>query len=104
MNGSLGVEGEHHSQAGLFFAGELASATAAGMLDSTINRNQTSFGSYVQEPSLANSTKTGAVSALSKTADRMAEQTRQAPEYTLSKEDFEIKVILQDEPTEFGGS
>lgn len=48
--GSVGLEGEYHSQAGAFFIGELASATAAGVLDSTINRNQNVLGNYVQEP------------------------------------------------------
>ena len=104
LSGSIGIEGEYHSQAGLFFAGELASATAAGILDSTINRNQTTLGTYVQEPSLSNSTKTGAVTALSKTTDRMAEQTRQAPEYTVSHGDTEIQIIILDEPTEISGS
>ena len=102
MEGSLGLYGDYHSQTGTFFLGELASATAAGILDSTINRNQTVLGTYVQEPSLSNSTKNGAVAALSKTADRFAEQTKQAPEYTKIEAVQEIQIIIQDDPIELG--
>jgi hypothetical protein len=98
--GSVGLEGEYHSQAGKFFIGELASATAAGLLDTTISRQQTSFGGYVQEPTLSNSAKGGAVTALSRTADRMAEGFRQAPEFTEIAGYQEIQIIIQDDPTE----
>ncbi len=98
--GSVGLEGEYHSQAGAFFLGELASATAAGVLDSTINRNQNALGNYVQEPSLSNSAKNGAVTALSRTADRMADGVRQAPEFTEIEGYQAIQVIVQEDPTE----
>ena len=98
--GSIGLEGEYHTQAGLFFVGELASATAAGLLDSTISRNQTTLGTYVQEPSLSNTAKTGAVTALSHSADRMAEGSRQAPEYTDVSGYQQIQIIIQDDPVE----
>jgi hypothetical protein len=99
-SGTIGLEGEYHSQAGKFFVAELASATAAGFLDATINRNQNAFGTYTQEPSLQNSAKSGVVTALSKSADRFAEQSRQAPEYTSVEGYQTIQVIVQDEPTE----
>lgn len=99
-DGSVGLDGEYHSQAGAFFVAELASATAAGFLDSTINRSQNAVGNYVQEPSLQNSAKAGAVTALSRSADRMAEQVRQAPEYTEIAGFQSIRVIVQDDPTE----
>ena len=100
QKGSIGLEGEYSSNSGKFFLAELGSATAAGMLDSTINRQQTVNGGYVQEPSLSNSTKAGAVNALSKTTERMAEAARQAPEYTYIEGYQKIQVIVQDDPTE----
>jgi hypothetical protein len=100
--GSIGLEGEYVSQTGKFFIAELASAAAAGFVDSTVNRNQTTFGTYVQEPSLANSGKTAAVTALSKTTDRMAEAARSAPEYTKVPGYQEIQIIIQDDPVESG--
>lgn len=101
-HGSMGLEGEYVSQAGKFFIAELASAAAAGFVDSTINRNQTGLGTYVQEPSLANSGKAAAVTALSKTTERTAEAARNAPEYTRIPGYQEIQVIIQDDPVENG--
>ncbi len=98
--GSIGLEGEYESQSGKFFVAELASATAAGFLDATISRNQTAFGNYTQEPSLSNSAKTGAVTALSKTADRFAEDARTAPEFTKIEGYQQIQIIVQDDPIE----
>ena len=100
--GSIGLEGEYVSQTGKFFVAELASAAAAGFVDSTINRGQTALGSYVQEPSLMNAGKTAAVSALSKTTDRMANAVRQAPEFTHLQGYHEIQIMIQDSPVEFG--
>lgn len=100
--GSVGLEGEYHSQTGKFFIAELASAAAAGYLDSTINRNQTTLGTYVQEPSIGNSGKTAAVTALSKTAERAADAARNAPEYTTVKGYQEIQIIVQEDPVDNG--
>lgn len=100
--GSVCLEGEYVSQTGKFFIAELASAAAAGFVDSTVNRNQTALGTYVQEPSLANSGKTAAVTALSKSTERMAEEARNAPEYTKVQGYQEIQVIIQDDPVEAG--
>lgn len=99
-SGQIGLEGDYNSGSGRFFVAEMASATAAGVLDSTINRQQTINGGFVQEPSLSNSAKTGAVTALSRTADRMAEGARQAPEYTELEGFQKIQIIIQEEPTE----
>jgi len=100
--GSIGLEGEYVSQTGKFFIAELASAAAAGFVDSTVNRNQTTLGTYVQEPSLANSSKTAAATALSKTTEHMAEGARNAPEYTRIYGYQEIQVIIQDDPVDSG--
>ncbi len=101
--GSVGLEGEYISQAGKFFIAELASAGAAGFMDSTIQRNQTVMGTYVQAPSLANSGKSAAASALSKTTEQMAESVRSAPEYTQVQGYQDIQIIIQEDPVESGG-
>lgn len=98
--GSVGLEGQYVSQSGKFFLGELASATAIGVVDANINRTQTNFGTYIQEPSLANVGKQGTITALSRTADRFAEGARNAPEYTELPGFQEIQIIIQDDPTE----
>lgn len=100
--GSVCLEGEYISQTGKFFIAELASAATAGFLDSTVNRNQSALGAYIQEPSLANSGKSAAVTALSKTTERMAENARNAPEYTRIAGYQEIQIIIQEDPVETG--
>lgn len=100
--GSVGLEGEYVSQAGKFLIAELASAGAAGFMDSTIQRNQNAFGNYVQAPSLTNSGKTAAAAALSKTTEQMAESVRSAPEYTQTQGYQEIQIIIQEDPVESG--
>jgi len=100
--GSIGLAGEFSSQAGKFFVAELASAAAAGMVDATINRTQTTQGGYVQEPSLSNSGKTAAVTALSKMTERIAEGARGAPEFTRVSGYQEIQVMVQEDPVETG--
>lgn len=100
--GSVGIEGEYTNQTGKFFIAELAAAAAAGYVDATIARTQNVQGNYVQEPSLGNSGKVAAASALSKTTDRMAENARSAPEYTHINGYQEIQIIIQDDPVESG--
>lgn len=101
--GQIGLEGDFHSETGKFFVAELASAAATGLADSTIQRNQTAFGGWAQQPSAANFAKQAAVSALSKATERAAETARTAPEYTELKGFQEIQIILQDDPRETEG-
>ena len=97
--GSVGLEGEYQSQAGKFFVAELASATAAGLVDAGIQRQQTGFGGYIQEPSYANAVKQGAVSAMGRSTERMAEAYKHAPEFTEIQGFQEIQVLIQEDPT-----
>jgi hypothetical protein len=101
-SGQVGLEGEHHTAQGLYLAGELAAATVGGFADATVSRSQTSTGAYQTEPSLANAGKLGMVQALSKTADRFAERTRNAPEYTEIEAEREIQILIQETPAEVG--
>jgi hypothetical protein len=98
--GSIGLEGDYHQDTGKFFVAELAAATAAAMADSTINRSQNAFGNFVEEPGLGTAGKKGITAALSKTADRFADQVRTAPEYTEVSGFQNIQIIVQDEPRE----
>ncbi len=102
-SGRVGLEGDYHTESGKFFVGELVAATAAGYADATIQRNQNVLGNYVQEPSVANAAKQGAVTALNRSADRFAEGMRSAPEWTEIEGYQEIQVLVQDEPTLIAG-
>jgi hypothetical protein len=103
-SGQVGLEGDHRTQEGLYFAGEIVAATAAGFADATTQRTQTALGTYHTEPTLANAGKQGAVQALSKTAERFAERARTAPEYTEIEAGREIQIIVESSPTEAGGA
>ena len=103
LSGQIGLEGRYESNNGRFFVGELLAATAAGFLDATTQRSQNSLGNYVQEPSISNAGKQGAVQALSKSADRFAEEARTHPESTEIDGFQEIQVIIEESPVEVQG-
>ena len=103
-SGQVGLEGDYHTQEGLFFAAEILTAGAAGYADATTQRNQTLLGTYQTAPTLANASKQGAVTALSKSAERFAERERTAPEYTEIEGGREIQIILEASPTESTGT
>ncbi|MGK5087915.1 TrbI/VirB10 family protein [Bdellovibrionota bacterium FG-2] len=104
LSGQVGLEGEHHTDEGVYFAAEVLTTTAAGYADATTSRNQNALGTYQTEPSLSNATKQGAVSALSKSAERFAERARSAPEYTEIEGGRAIQIIIETNPTEVSGS
>lgn len=103
-SGQVGLEGDHHTQERTYFAGEILAAAAAGYADATTQRTQTLTGGYQIEPSVGSAAKQGAVTALSKTADRFAERSRTAPEYTEIEAGREVQIIIQESPTEVSGS
>lgn len=103
LSGQVGLEGDHHTQEGLFFAAELGAATAAGYADATTSRSQSLLSGYQTEPTAANAAKQGAVQALSKTAERFAERARTAPEYTEIEAGLAIQIIILESPTEVSG-
>lgn len=98
--GRWGLDGNYHSEGAKFVIGEVAAATAAGFADATVSRSQTSYGAYIEEPSISNSAKSGAVTALSHRADRFVQQEAQAPEWTELDGYHEVQIFIQSDPTE----
>ncbi len=88
------VGGKHHTNEGKFFLAEFLAAGVAGFADSTIERNQNAYGNYVDAPTFDTSAKKGAVSALSKVTERLAEKQRSAPEYTVVSPLSPIEVLI----------
>jgi hypothetical protein len=99
QSGEVGLIGEYHSEDGKFFLASVASGFLAAFTDSQINRSQTAIGTYVQEPSLANSAKAGAAGALLQTSNRMTERASLAPEYTTTEAGQVVSAIITEEPT-----
>jgi hypothetical protein len=103
QSGQVGLEGEHHTSEGAYFAAELGAATIAGYADATTTKSQNWLGSYQAEPNPANAVKQGVAQSLSRTAERFAERARQAPEYTEIDAGQSIQIIIQESPTEVSG-
>ena len=98
--GDRGLEGEYSAGDTAAFIAEVGTAASAGYADATINRSQTAFGSYVQEPSVSNNIKQGIVTGLSKAAERSAERARNAPESTHIEGPIRIQVLIKVQPRE----
>ncbi|WP_168196421.1 hypothetical protein [Bdellovibrio sp. NC01] len=96
ISGYALVEGEHHTNEGKFFLAEFLAAGAAGFADASISRSQNMYGNYVDEPSLDTSGKKALGSALNKSAERYAEKSRNAPEYTVISPYSTLQVLLTD--------
>ncbi|MEK6705768.1 MAG: TrbI/VirB10 family protein [Bdellovibrionota bacterium] len=103
LSGQVGLEGDYHTQEGFYFVAELGAVATAGYVDATTTRTQNLLGGYQAEPSAANAAKQSAVQALSKSAERLAERARNAPEYTEIEGGRAIQIILQESPTEVTG-
>lgn len=98
VDGILGVRGEHHSGEARYFTAEFIAAAAAGYADALVERSVTPFG-QIQEPATAgNASKKAAATALNRTADRLAEKVRQAPEFTELRGPVPIQILIQEQP------
>lgn len=93
------IEGEYHSNEKKFFLAEFLSAAAAGVADASINRSQNVLGNYVEEPSLDTTGKRALGAALNKSAERLAEKQRSAPEFTVIEGMTEISILITDQPS-----
>ncbi|MDG0816487.1 hypothetical protein [Bdellovibrio svalbardensis] len=93
------IEGEYHSNEKKFFIAEFLSAAAAGIADASINRSQNVLGNYVEEPSLDTTGKKALGAALNKSAERLAEKQRSAPEFTVVGEVTGISILITDQPS-----
>lgn len=96
-SGSIGLEGEFHSNAGAFFVAEVASATATALVDTTVERNQNNLGNYVQAPSIANLGKQGVVSALGKTTEKIAQESKSSPQFTETSPYQRIQILITED-------
>jgi len=100
LTGRTGLDGNYHSESSKFFIAEVLSGAASGFTDATIQRTQNSLGNYVMEPSMSNAAKNGAVVALSKRAERFANEEAHAPEWTEAPGYQEVQIFIQADPIE----
>lgn len=96
--GILGLKGEIVSNESIFFSAEVIAAAASGYADSTIERNQNSYGNSIDSRNEDTFAKKAITSALSKTADRFSEKLKQAPEYSVLEGPVSIQILILDMP------
>lgn len=94
--GLLGLEGKLVSNEAKYMTAEIAAAAAAGAADATINRSQTAFGNYQEQPGSDTIVKKTLVSALTQSATRASEKLRKVDEYVEINAPITIKVLITE--------
>lgn len=95
-SGTLGIEGRLVSNESKYLTAEIASAAAAGAADATINRSQTAFGNYQEQPGADTIAKKALTAALTQTTSRMAEKLKESKEYVEVKAPQTIKILITE--------
>ncbi len=98
LDGTLGLEGEYISGESKLFAAEILAAGAAGFADASVTRNTNVMGQVNDENSLDTKSKKAVGSALSRTADRMAEKQKQSPEYSVLSGPVPLQILFLETP------
>jgi Bacterial conjugation TrbI-like protein len=98
LKGERGIEGEYHTEEGKFFLVSLLTGFLGVLADSSVNRNQTAYGTWTQEPTLANSALASAGSTLVQQGSRFAQKADQAPQYTQTEGNQMIRVMIKSDP------
>lgn len=84
-DGIQGLQGEYESSYWTYFWAETITNTVAGFADATTKKAQTIWGNSVPEPGIDSATRQGIAQGLAKTADRLGDRVKNAPEMTTVK-------------------
>lgn len=93
-DGNMGLDATHESFYWNYFVAETILNTASGFADAKTERSRNVLGQYETVPSVDTSVKQGAAAGLSKSADRIGERLRSAPEYVTAKGPFVVQVLV----------
>ena len=100
LEGREGLEGEYHSNSGIFFLGQLVSAVGATILDTQVDRERTFLGGSQPVRTLGNAAKQGAVTAAAKTGERFAQASEEAHQYSDLEGVRLIEIFIKSRPRE----
>lgn len=81
-DGMQGLQGEYESNYWTYFWAETITNTVAGFADATTKKTQTIWGTSVAESGIDPATRQGIAQGLAKTADRLGDRAKNAPEMT----------------------
>lgn len=93
-DGNMGLDATHESFYWNYFVAETILNTASGFADAKTERSRNVLGQYETVPGVDASVKQGAATGLSKSADRIGERLRSAPEYVTAKGPFVVQVLV----------
>ena len=100
-DGTYGLLGKIRDHEAKYFLAEMASATAAGIVDSTVDRVQTNDG-FESRPGFDTSAKAGATTALSRSADRFARKA-ESKQRTIEVHPNQRIIVMITESGKLGG-
>lgn len=95
-NGDLGLNAEHESFYWHYFMAETLLNTASGLANATVERSKNAYGQYETNPNVDSAVKQGVSVGLGKSAERIGERLRTAPEYVTAKGPFVVQVLIID--------
>lgn len=81
-DGMQGLQGEYESNYWTYFWAETITNTVAGFADATTKKAQTIWGTSIAESGIDPATRQGIAHGLAKTADRLGDRVKNAPEMT----------------------
>ncbi|MFZ3229923.1 MAG: TrbI/VirB10 family protein [Pseudobdellovibrio sp.] len=93
-DGENGLDGNYESFYWNYFAAETLLNVASGMANATTERNQQSNGGYVVTPTVDSASKQGVATGFAKSADRIGDRVRSAPEYVTARGPFVVQVLI----------
>ena len=96
--GGLGLKGTHHSRYWQFFFANILSRGAQGYAQASVQRDRNIFGTYQEVPSVENAGKVAVAEAAAGTADEIADQMRQLPEYVTKSGPIRTKIFITETP------
>ena len=96
--GEVGLVGTHHSRYWQHFFATVMSRAAEGYAQASVERNQNIFGNYQQVPSTENAGKAAVAEAASSTADIIADNMRNLPEFVTKKGPIRTKIFITETP------
>ena len=94
FDGIRGLDGEYESSYWTYFWAETLTNTVAGIADAATQKTPTAMGPYVTTPGLSNQFNQGAAIGLSRTAERLGDRVKTAPEITTVKGPIIVQITV----------
>lgn len=98
VTGELGLVGTYNSHYWSYFFAAVLARGAQGYAEGIVQRDRNILGQYINVPNNDNSGRIAVAQAGQQTAELMAEQMKQAPEFTTAKGPILTKIFVMEAP------